>query len=226
MTNRLADKIQFLLSQDGGTEIFTMKFSRIILTLFCAMILTAGCSAPSGGKPADAADNGSSNMTANAPSDAKNSEEKEEVKLIKASELPDISSGWTEVNRYTGDVNGDGTDENVVLMAEAERDASNNIMWNDGQKWLLYVEDRYMTYVLFNEYVQLGNVYFEVADYYTADGAEPNINVIKSTGSELDIRNYTFDSKNNAFAEKTVYDTKNVTKDGINRRYSSVPEIK
>lgn len=202
-----------------------MKFKRLILALICAAMVFGGCTAK---KPSDAAEDKPAAVTTdnNKKEDKdKTEDEKTTEKSISASELPDMS-GWSEVSRYTGDANGDEADENVVLMTSAGRDASGNIAWGDGQQWVLYVEDRYSTYVLFDEYVQNGQVYFEAADYYTEDGAVPKINVVVSTGAEFAVRSYAFDSKNNAYTESVIYDTKDITSGGINKKFSSIPEVK
>lgn len=143
---------------------------------------------------------------------------------IMPSKLPDGAATWTEINRYTGDVDADGIDENVILSTTAERDENGEIFWNDGQNWLLYIEDREETYVLLDEYIQLGNVYFEVLDYYMEDKTQPCINIITSTGSGFNLKNYTF--VDGGYEEMALYSTDEKTKAGVNRRFSSIPEIK
>ena len=201
-----------------------MKIKKLVLALICVMMFFSGCTAQ---KTSDNTENEKTpEVSVNTEKkDTKAETEKSSARNISSSELPDMS-GWSEVTRYTGDANGDGADENVVLMTSAGRDASGNIAWNDGQQWVLYVEDRYSTYTLFDEYVQLGQVYFEIADYYMEDGAVPKINVVVSTGAEFAVRNYTFDSKNNAYTESVIYDTKDSTSAGIDRKFSSIPEVK
>ena len=145
---------------------------------------------------------------------------------IKAEALSEKISTLTEVTAYVGDTDADGTDERVVLKTSAERDSKNEFLWNDGQTWALYVEDGPNdAYVLFDKYVQAGNVYFDVSDYYLKDGAKPKITVTVSTGSGLSIKNYYFEKEKNAYIEETVFDTKDVTEAGINKRFSSIPEI-
>ncbi len=145
---------------------------------------------------------------------------------IKAESLSAELSALTEVTSYVGDTDADGTDERVVLATSAERDSSGDFLWNDGQTWALYVEDGpNEAYVLLDKYVQTGNVYFDVSDYYLKDGTKPKITVTVSTGSGLSIRNYTFVKDKIAYIEETIFDTKDVTEGGINKRFSSVSEI-
>lgn len=148
------------------------------------------------------------------------------VTEVKAQSLPDDIAVLHEITAYTGDVDADGTDERIILATSAERDEKGEFLWNDGQKWALYVQDGAEdTYVLFNKYVQAGSVYFDVADYYLKDGAVPKILVTVSTGAGLSLKNYTFESEKAAYTEEVVFDTQNVTEGGINRRFSSIPAI-
>ena len=193
-----------------------MKFCKILLILVSGIICLAGCN------PEDVeTDYNNLNSEINSATGS----ESNTSKTIVASELPKTSANWSEINRYTGDVDGDGADEDVILMTSAERNAEDEIIWNDGQEWILYIKDNDLTYVLLDKYIQTGNVYFEVLDYYMNSGAEPRINVMVSTGSGFSMNSYTFDSDKNVYLEENVYDTSKVTEGGTNRRFSSVPEI-
>ncbi|MBR5614267.1 MAG: hypothetical protein IKW64_03065 [Clostridia bacterium] len=145
--------------------------------------------------------------------------------VVRAQTLPAGIAGFTEVTSYTGDVDADGIDERVVLSTEAEREPNGEFLWNDGQDWALYVEDTNGVYVLLDQYIQAGNAYFEVSDYYMKDGAEPKISVMITTGAGFSLKTYGFSKTENGYAEETVYDTGSVTESGINRRFSSFPEI-
>ena len=145
---------------------------------------------------------------------------------IKPQSLPDEISAMNEVTSYVGDTDADGTDEKVVLATSAQRSAKGEFMWDDGQKWALYVEEGGgEAYVLVDEYVQTGNVYFDVLDYYLKDGAKPKIMVTVSTGAGYCLKNYTFEKEKSVYTEEVVFDTNDVTEAGINRRFSSIPEI-
>ncbi len=135
-------------------------------------------------------------------------------------------AGYTEITSYVGDCDGDGSDETIVLSTAAERDEKGEFLWNDGQNWALYVKDSANeAYVLFDGYVQAGNVHFDVSDYYMKDGTKPVITVTVSTGAGLLIKNYVFSEADKGYAEEEVYNTRNITEGGINRRFTSVPEI-
>ena len=155
------------------------------------------------------------NPTPPESSSAENNEKTEKI-YLKTGDVKEFND-WTQVSKYTGDVDGDGEDENVILKTSAQRSQSGEIEWNDGQNWALYVEDGTQSYILFNEYVQLGNVYFEVSDYYMKDDTEPRINVFVSTGAGLKIKNIGFDKEKDCYFEETIYDTKDITDGGINK---------
>ncbi len=187
---------------------------KIILGLLILILAFnfSGC-----GKDDATTDQGLSGEENNIPTDAVE---------VKAQSLPDDIAVLHEITSYTGDTDADGTDERIVLATSAERDEKGEFLWNDGQKWALYVEDGAQdVYVLFDKFVQAGSVYFDVADYYLKDGAVPKILVTVSTGAGLSLKNYTFESEKSAYIEEVVYDTQDVTEGGINRRFSSIPAI-
>jgi len=187
-----------------------MKKFKVFLMLTALMVLISGC----GGKET---------QTPNQNNENNNSAVSETV-VITPQELPENVLNWHEVSRYTGDTDGDGIDENVVLATSAEYDEDGEFFWNDGQSWALYVDDRDEDYLLFNEYLNAGSVYFEVVDYYMEDGAEPKINVMTSASAGFALKSYGFSEKDGGYAETVIYDTVNVTKGGINRRFSTIPE--
>lgn len=147
-----------------------------------------------------------------------------EKKVIVDEKLPQEISKWHEVTRYTGDTDGDGSDENVVLLTSAEYDEDGEFFWNDGQNWALFVEDRDENYLLLNEYVNAGSVYFEVLDLYMEKGAQPQINVIVSTTSGFSLTSYAFSKDENGYVVIPQYDSGATTIAGTNRRFSSIPE--
>ncbi len=146
------------------------------------------------------------------------------AEIIKSTEISADILDWNEVSAYTGDLDGDGADEKISLVTSAERDRDGDFLWNDGQNWALYVDDREEDYLLFNRYLNAGYPYFEVSDYYMKDGAEPKINIIVSTGSGFSVTSYGFSKADGGYAKTVIYDTAEITEGGINRKYSSFPE--
>ncbi len=145
-------------------------------------------------------------------------------KVIMTEKLPQELSKWHEVTRYTGDTDGDGSDENVVLLTSAEYDEDGEFFWNDGQNWALFVEDHGENYLLLNEYLNAGSVYFEVLDLYMENGTQPQINVIVSTTSDFSLTSYAFSKEENGYIVVPQYNSGYATVAGTNRRFSSIPE--
>lgn len=147
-----------------------------------------------------------------------------DIRVIRATEISSDVLEWNEAASFTGDLDGDGADEKVVLVTSADCDKDGEFLWNDGQNWALYVDDREEDYLLFNQYLSAGYPYFEVSDYYMKDGAEPKIKVIVSTGSGFSVTSYSFSKTDDGYLKNVIYDTAEITEGGINRRYSSFPE--
>lgn len=185
-----------------------MKKLKVILMMVAIVMVVSACSG-NVKKPQDPVDGPTS---------------QEEAVVIRSSEIPDEVLGWNEVSRYTGDVDGDGIDENVVLVTSAECDDDGEFFWNDGQNWAFFVDDRDDKYLLMNGYLNAGAPYFEISDYYLKDGAKPEISLIVSTGAGFSMKNYCFSETEKGYVENVIFDTKDVTEGGINRRYSSIPE--
>ncbi|MDD4688591.1 MAG: hypothetical protein PHE51_02460 [Eubacteriales bacterium] len=141
---------------------------------------------------------------------------------ISSEKLPEELKKYTEVSSYTGDIDGDEKDETIVLSTSAQKDQNGEFVWDDGQKWALYItENADDAYILYDDYVQLGNVEFDVSDYYMNDGTDTKVTVTISTGAGLKLINYSYDKETHGYAQEVVYDTDSITTGGINRRFSS-----
>lgn len=148
-----------------------------------------------------------------------------EMVVVKKGGLSEKVADFSEVTSYVGDVDADGAEETVVLSTAAERDEKGEFLWNDGQDWALYVRDGGDYYVLFDGFIQAGSAYFDVSDYYMKNGAEPKITLTVTTGAGFAVKTYTFSEKEDGYVEYVAYDTNVVTEAGINRRFSSYPDI-
>ena len=145
-------------------------------------------------------------------------------KIITSSEISEDVLSWHKVSKYEGDLDGDGTDEELVLSTTAECDKKGEFVWNDGQNWALYVVDGQESYLLFNEYISAGYPYFEVSDYYLKDDTVTVIDVVTTSGASFMLRGYYFSDTEKGYVENMAYNTKNITSGGINTRFSSFPE--
>jgi hypothetical protein len=72
-------------------------------------------------------------------------------------------AGWNHAQSTTADLDGDGTAEKAVIIANADI-YHGTVLWNDGQVWQVYVEepDGTRTYV-YKQFLQLGSVLARLA---------------------------------------------------------------
>ncbi len=193
-----------------------MRKLRLTIAILMLSLLLSGCVK----KPHNMSETASGNLP---QVSNQNSNQKH---IIKAQDKALGMERFSEVTSYIGDLDADGADEEIALYTSAERMNNGKFIWNDGQEWLLLIKDKIDGYyVLLDEFVQAGNVYFEVSDYYMKDGAVPKISVTTSTGAGFSLKNYTFSKNFKGYESETIFDTKNVTEAGINRRFSSFPLI-
>jgi hypothetical protein len=136
--------------------------------------------------------------------------------LIKAvpSETIDTKS-MTKLNEFSYDLDLDNTEEKIELYTAAGRDEKGEMLWDDGQKWLLVVLKEGKAYPLLSEYVQLGSVYFSVSN--NALGEISNINITVSTGAGFIIKTYAFNKEKDGFEGGIVYSSKdnNIVHDSV-----------
>ena len=81
--------------------------------------------------------------------------------------------GWAHAQAATADLDGDGTPERVVIIANAGS-YRGRVLWNDGQIWQVYVEepDGTRTYV-YKQFLQLGSVLARLSRPESAAPGEP-----------------------------------------------------
>ena len=119
----------------------------------------------------------------------------------------------TLLDSYNFDFDEDGTDETIAIYTAAQKDSNGNIAWDDGQNWLLVVQDEDKDYELFNNYVQLGNINFYV---YTQDD-DYYISTLQTGTAGLTMTQYEYDKDNNKFISTVPFNTKG----NMNLIYSS-----
>lgn len=105
------------------------------------------------------------------------------------------TEGLALLDSYEYDINGDGVEEIIAMYANAERGSDGEIHWDDGQDWLFLVKGQEQDYILFDDYVQLGDIRFHI---YTVDD-DFYITTIQSGTANLDIIEYKFDHDSQEF---------------------------
>lgn len=149
--------------------------------------------------------------------------ETENVYITSIDSLSADYENYSEANEYVTDLDLDGKDDKITLYTDAEL-TEDGYARDDGNKWALVVTDGAGGgyYELFNEYVQLGNVYFQVADYFKDGKPVPTITFYETTGAGLNIMNFTYESEK-GFLKQIIYDSSKNSDSGINLKYSTIP---
>lgn len=129
---------------------------------------------------------------------------------------PRTSGKMTKLREFAYDIDSDNKEEKIELYTAAQRDAKGEIMWDDGQKWLLVVVDENKFYPLYSDYLQLGQLYFSVDT--SGEKNLPNIKMLMTTGAGLKLTEYSFDKEKAEFKMTTPYDA-----GALNVFYSSIP---
>lgn len=113
-----------------------------------------------------------------------------------------IIEDYTLLDSYKFDINGDGTEEIIGLYTTAQRDSKGEIMWDDGQVWILAVHGVDKDYELYNNYVQLGSIQFYV---FTADDTF-HITTVENTTAGLKLTDYVYNKSEDSFTPEIHYD--------------------
>lgn len=168
--------------------------------VICLIFAVLGCKAK---------ENGSTDLPDN---------KKADLKIISAAENdPRTSEYKTKLKEFAYDFDLDNEDEKIELYTAAERNAKGEMLWDDGQNWLLVVVDKDKCYSLLSGYVQLGQVYFR----FSTSGEEktPVVTAFITDQCGMNITDYIFDKEKQCFQVKVIHEAydKNVY-------YTSIPD--
>lgn len=110
----------------------------------------------------------------------------------------------------------DGEDDNVELYTSAQVAPDGQMGWDSGEQWALIVENENMTFVLYDEYVQYGEVQFWVSDLNPdeisspeAEDLEEHIYVMVTNVVGLTLYDYVWDAENSCFWKSTAFNPDN-----------------
>lgn len=136
----------------------------------------------------------------------------------------DFVSDFSILNQYEADVNDDGNEDEITLYINSNKDTDGELIKNDNNEWILIVNDSFNNeyYTLFDKNIQVGDLYFQVVDFFEEDGPETSILLYKITGTEIEITSFDFE-KDKGFAVSEIYNTSEISEKGINLKYSSIP---
>lgn len=125
-----------------------------------------------------------------------------------------IFAGDIDINQYTlleeyiVDFNNDAVEETVKLYAQVGVSEDGEYMWDDGQKWLLLVYSGKNTYVIFDDYVQLGRL--DVKLYESGEDDSVHLTTVLEVGAAYVIKDYTYNTTENNFKEELIYEKSNI----------------
>lgn len=153
-----------------------------------------------------------------------NDEEEDTRTKIVISKTLNMNNEWTIMGDYTMSLTKSGKKDRVLLATSA-RSVNGEMEWDDSQYWTLAVLTDDGAYNLFYQRLQ-GVVYAEINEAYVSGIATPVITVYAFSGTDREIRNYTYDYDEDAFIEDQIFTTKVFSTGGINTIYSTFPEYK
>jgi len=125
-----------------------------------------------------------------------------EEEFISATKVKNTVNRPTLLDSVKIDINKDGQEESIELYTAAERDSKGEIAWDDGQRWLLTVVDGSNEYILFDDYVQLGDLNFFA---YLSEQNAVHITTIQNCDADFLVNDYVFDSEKKRFKRNVVF---------------------
>lgn len=112
-----------------------------------------------------------------------------------------VQDGWSEVGKANIKL-GENSNAAVKLYTSAQKDENGELMWDDGNMWLLEVEKNGEYYALINKYIQLGKVDFSAGE---DENGNVSITAVISTGTGVTVEKYTYNGT--VFEGQTVYNS-------------------
>lgn len=201
-----------------------MKKTAIILMAVCMLILT-GCEQVADLiKPDETEQKVTVPVNIKEKKDKKDTEQGEPKTKIVLSKTLNMTNEWTIMGDYSMSITKSGKKDRVILATSA-KSVNGEMQWDDSQYWTLAVLTDSGAYNLFYQRFQ-GLVYAEVNEAFISGVATPVITVYAFSGTDRDIRIYTYDYDEDAFIEDQIFTTKVFSTGGINTLYSTFPEYK
>lgn len=128
----------------------------------------------------------------------------------------DISETFDDNNskvfaESTFDFDNDDKEDTIKLITSATME-DGEFLNDDGHHWKMTVETAEGTYLLYDEYIQLGDAEIDLGEIYNEE-PEKLIILTLTTGAGKSIIHYTF--RDGAFYEELVYTTDSYSKSGV-----------
>ena len=196
-----------------------------ILVLIATMLMLTGCLKVADlVRPEEIEQEVSTPVVETKKKDETQTELEEPKTRIMISKTLNMTNEWTIMGDYNISLTKSGKKDRVILGTSA-RNVNGEMQWDDSQYWTLAVLTDDGAYNLYYQRLQ-GMVYAEVNEAFIKGVATPIITVYAFSGTDRDIRNYTYSYDEDAFIEDQVFTTKAFSTGGINTIYSTFPEYK
>ena len=124
-----------------------------------------------------------------------------EKNITEKNSVTAVQNGWTEVGKANLSLS-DGKTAVVKLYTSAQKDENGELMWDDGNTWILEAESNGDYYALINKYIQLGKVDFTAGE---DENGNASITAVISTGTGITVEKYTYNGS--AFEGQVVYNS-------------------
>ena len=202
------------------------KLAMIILAL---SLLLTGCQRTADLiKPEETEDVVNKGENALEKEDEQETEDKEGRKTkIPISQILKITNEWSIMGDYHTQITkhaGKDSEDRVLLATSAQQE-NGEMQWEDSHYWTLAVLTADGAYNLFYQRLQ-GMLYYEVNEAYIRGVPTEVISLYIFSGTDREIRNYTYDREEDVFVEDRLFSTGQFSTAGINNRYSTIPEAK
>ena len=102
-------------------------------------------------------------------------------------------SGWKYSRRASADLDADGKDESVVLIADVTLDKRGQPLWEDGHRWQMYVEDAKGNRTrMYARFVPNGSVTVRVAS--PQGGVRPTLVLLEESADHVGVYEFRYNS--------------------------------
>lgn len=150
------------------------------------------------------------NADSSQPSDAAPKKKNEKIKKNILTSVD--TTGYNLASQYEYDFDSDGELDTLSVLTTAQV-ADGQIIADDGQNWMVTVTTKNGTYMLYNQYLQIGSIQLDIGELY--DKETTNVIILTQTsGAGKSIIQYTYES--GTFNEELVYSLNDYAAEGSN----------
>ena len=139
----------------------------------------------------------------------------ESGKYIGLSKESSVDGTWPIIDTYEWDINSDRKEDVISLYTSAKKEGD-EILWDDSQKWALEVKTDEGYYILLNQNISNGRVYFDLDEI---ENGSYVLTLYISSTSGMNIKQYTYSKT--GFVETQIFQS-----NSINNLHSGIPSYR